>query len=70
MGIRSKVVRARADELNTCVRSGDTKPSVICLAVSNNSEDTKASKAPGTGFKLNTGVLPCNCDVGVGRTSM
>ena len=38
--------------------------------VSSNSEDTKASSAPGTGFKLNTGVLPCSCDSGVGKTSM
>ena len=29
MGMRSKVVRALADELNTRVRSGDTKPSDI-----------------------------------------
>ena len=70
MGIRSKVVSARADELNTRVRSGDTKPSVICRAVSSNSEEIMASKAPGTGFKLNTGVLPCNSVSGVGKTSM
>ena len=32
--------------------------------------DTSASKAPGTGFKLNTGALLCSCDSGVGKTSM
>ena len=70
MGMRSSVVKLRDEELNTRVRSADTMPSEICRAVSSNSVDTKASKAPGTGFKLNTGCLPFNSVKGVGSTSM
>ena len=68
-GMRSWVVSARAVELNTRVRSGDTRPSAACLAVSSNSEDSKASSAPGTGLRLNTGGAD-KADKGVGNTSM
>jgi hypothetical protein len=70
MGMRSSVVKLRDDELNTLVRSADTSPSEICLAVSKSSVDTNASSSPGTGFKLNTGCLPFNSAKGVGNTSM
>ena len=69
MLMRSCVVRLRPEELNTRVRSGETSPKDTCRAVSSNSEDNKASKAPGTGFRLNTGRCPCNAFKGVGHTS-
>ena len=70
MGMRSSVVKLREEELKTRVRSADTRPSEICRAVSSNSVDTKASRAPGTGFKLNTGCWPFNSAKGTGNISM
>ena len=42
----------------TSVRSGELMPLPIWRVVSSSSEDTMASSAPGTGFRLNTGRLP------------
>ena len=60
MTIFSAVVRVREDELMTQVLSLEAIPLAICLAVSNNSEDTKASKRPGKGFSPRTGNRPAN----------
>ena len=64
------VVRARAEEEMTSVRSGEARPLPTWRAVSSSSEETSASSAPGTGFKLNTGRLPPSSAMGTGKTSM
>ena len=68
--MRSAVVKMRADELMTSVRSGALMPLPIWRAVSSSSDDTMASSVPGTGLRLNTGRLPPSCASGTGNTSM
>jgi len=68
--MRSAVVRVRADELMTQVRSALAMPLPIWRVVSSSSDDTSASSVPGTGFRLNTGLRPPSCVSGTGWTSM
>ena len=56
--MRSRVVRVRAEELSTSVRSALSMPLPAWRAVSSNSDDTSASSAPGTGLRLNTRGAP------------
>ena len=67
--MRSAVVSVRADEVITIVRSGVAQAQRTWRAVSSSSEETRASSAPGTGFRLNTGRRPPSAACGCGNTS-
>ena len=63
-GIFSAVVRLRLVELRRCVRSRVAMPAPIWRTVSSSSEEASRSSAPGTGLRLNTGLLPPSSRVG------
>ena len=56
--------------LMTKVRNGELMALPIWRVVSSSSDDTMASNAPGTGFRLKTGRLAPSSAIGVGKTSM
>ena len=69
ISIFSSVVKARADDVMTKVRSLEGRPLVIWRAVSSNSLETNTSSLPGSGFSPKTGRLRPSSARGTGNTS-
>ena len=67
--IFSAVVSVRELEVTTSVRSAEAMPLPMWRTVSSSSEETSTSSAPGTGYRLNTGLRPARSASGTGNTS-
>ena len=67
--MRSCVVKLRLLALMTRVRAAALMLLPIWRVVSSNSDDTSASRLPGTGYRLSTGRLPPSSLSGTGNTS-